>query len=166
VTILIRLTLYISYIAPNPLSLNPLLAPLNEIARGFLTLFHLDIWSQSTIHPHFILHLPSPTLVTSTHTISILQSCLSLLIFKLIYRGISQCIPTVGILYFGPFFLCELLSFWHSFLPSTINISLKKLTSQIQQIFRNCHCVITIQYHLSPGYKLFTRYTCYPGCFS
>jgi hypothetical protein len=32
-----------------------------------------------------------------------LESCLSLLIFKLIFKEVSQCMPTVSIIYFGPF---------------------------------------------------------------
>jgi hypothetical protein len=38
-----------------------------------------------------------------THTAPILQSCLSFLIFKLMFKGVSQCIPAMRILYFGPF---------------------------------------------------------------
>jgi hypothetical protein len=52
----------------------------------------------------FFSHIPSPSsllfiLSTSTcpHTVPILQSCLLLLIFKLLFQGVSQCIPTVSI---------------------------------------------------------------------
>jgi hypothetical protein len=43
VKILIRLILYIVYIAPIISPLNPLSAPLKAIARGFLVLFHVGI---------------------------------------------------------------------------------------------------------------------------
>jgi hypothetical protein len=35
-----------------------------------------------------------------THTVPILQSCLSLLIFKSMFKRVSHCIPVVSILYF------------------------------------------------------------------
>jgi hypothetical protein len=50
-------------------------------------------------------HIPSPssppfplptTQVPHTHTVPILQSCLSLLVFKLVFKGVSQCMPTLG----------------------------------------------------------------------
>jgi hypothetical protein len=41
VTILIRLILYISYIAPWSLPLSPLPTPLKAIIRSFLVLFHI-----------------------------------------------------------------------------------------------------------------------------
>jgi hypothetical protein len=43
VTIAIRFLLYIIYIAPLSLPLNPLPTLLKEIARGFLVLFHIGI---------------------------------------------------------------------------------------------------------------------------
>jgi hypothetical protein len=65
------------------------------------------------VHPHLnFFHSPSPSHMylhslshthTHTHTVLILQSCLSLLTFKLMFKGVSQYIPTVRILYFGPF---------------------------------------------------------------
>jgi hypothetical protein len=96
----IWLILYISYI----ISLNLFLTPFKAIARGFLVLFHIGIWSLSTIYHHLnLLCSPFPLpLVCSLHC-TYLQSCLSLLIFKLMSRGVSQHFPTLGILYFGPF---------------------------------------------------------------
>jgi hypothetical protein len=59
VTILIRLILYISYIAPpSSLPFGSLPTPLKAIARGFLVLFHIGIWNLSTIFHHLNL-LPS-----------------------------------------------------------------------------------------------------------
>jgi hypothetical protein len=41
---------------------NLLPTPLKAIARGFFVLFHIDIWSPSTIFPHLHLLLsPSPS---------------------------------------------------------------------------------------------------------
>jgi hypothetical protein len=87
---------------PSSLFLNPLLAPLKTIAGGFFVLFHIGMWSPSTIYPHHHSPFLFP-LVLHTHTVPILQSCLSLLIFKLMFKGVSQCMPTVCTLYFGPF---------------------------------------------------------------
>jgi hypothetical protein len=49
VTILIRLILYIIYIAPIIPHPNHLPTPLKATARGFIVLFHIGIWSPSTI---------------------------------------------------------------------------------------------------------------------
>jgi hypothetical protein len=49
------------------------------------------------------IHPPLSSGTSLSHTIPILQSCLSLLIFKLVFKGVSQCTPAVGVLYFGPF---------------------------------------------------------------
>jgi hypothetical protein len=38
-----------------------------------------------------------------SHTTILLQSCLLLLVFKLMFKGISQCIPPVSTLYFSKF---------------------------------------------------------------
>jgi hypothetical protein len=43
VIVLIRLILYIIYIAPIATPPNPLPTPLKAIARGFLVLFHIGI---------------------------------------------------------------------------------------------------------------------------
>jgi hypothetical protein len=105
-TILSKLILYIIYIALSFLCLNLLPTPLKAIARSFLVLFHISIWSPSIIYCHLSL-LPSPsppsTSTPYTHIVPILQSWFLLLIFKLMYKGVSQCMPTVCILYFGPF---------------------------------------------------------------
>jgi hypothetical protein len=63
----------------------------------------------SPLSPSFT--LPPPT-STPPNTVPILQSYISLLIFKLMFKGVSQWIPTVGILYF-----CSFNSFHYSPLP-------------------------------------------------
>jgi hypothetical protein len=52
--------------------------------------------------------------VPSTPTVPILQSHLSLVISKLVFKGVSQCTPAVSVLYFGPFnpFHCSPLSLY------------------------------------------------------
>jgi hypothetical protein len=50
-----------------------------------------------------ICHIPSPESPSFLHTVPIFQSSLSLLIFNLMFKGVSQCIPAVSILSFGPF---------------------------------------------------------------
>jgi hypothetical protein len=91
--------------------------PLKVTARGFFVLFHRSIWSPSTIYAHLnLLNPPSPIpeVLPYTCTVSTLQSCLSLLIFKLMFRGVFQCILAVSVLYFGPFnsFHCSPLPFY------------------------------------------------------
>jgi hypothetical protein len=102
-TIFIRLILYISYIAPIICNLNSLPSPLKTTARGFFVLFHIGIWSTSTTYAHLnLLHsLPS-------HLYPLTQcTCLTVLYFMsniwVDVHGVSQCIPTVGILYFDSF---------------------------------------------------------------
>jgi hypothetical protein len=56
----------------------------------------------STYFPSFLLLLP---LVLPPNTVTILQSCFSLLIFKLMFQGVFQCTSTVSIPYFGLFSL-------------------------------------------------------------
>jgi hypothetical protein len=55
----IRLVLYIISIAPITSPTQPPPTPLKAIARGFLVLFHIGIWSPSTTYHHLNL-LPSP----------------------------------------------------------------------------------------------------------
>jgi hypothetical protein len=77
--ILIRLILYIIYIVPIVLPLSLLPTSLKAIARGFRVLFHIGIWSPSTIYRHF-LHPPcSHYYPPHAHTVPILQSWFSLL---------------------------------------------------------------------------------------
>jgi hypothetical protein len=84
-----------------------------------------------------ILHSPSPfpQVPPHTHTIPVLQSCLSLLIFKYMFKRVSQCIPTMSIPYFGPFnpFHCSPLPLY--FRPLIFNsfqyLSLYPLPSQM-----------------------------------
>jgi hypothetical protein len=61
---------------PLSLPLNLLPTPLKAIARGFVVLFHVGIWSPSTIYGHLNL-LPSFSLlplVSSTHTLCLFYS--------------------------------------------------------------------------------------------
>jgi hypothetical protein len=67
-------------------------------SRCLFVLFCRSIWGLSTIVPHRNL-LCSPS-HKYPPTACILQSCLSLLISKLMFIGISECIPTDSILYF------------------------------------------------------------------
>jgi hypothetical protein len=89
--------------APPSLLFDSLHAPLQAIARGFFVLFHIDIWSPSTIFPYLIsfVHPPLPT--STFHTRSILQSYLLFLISKSMFKGFFGCMLAVSILYFGPF---------------------------------------------------------------
>jgi hypothetical protein len=107
VTITIRLVLVWS--PPSSLPLKPLLTSLKAIARDFFVLFHISIWSPSAIYCHLHLLLsPFPLLLLSpTHPVPILQSCLLLLIFKLMFKCVSQSMPTMGIFYFGLFNSCH-----------------------------------------------------------
>jgi hypothetical protein len=68
VTIPIKLILYIIYISPWSLPISPLPTLLKAIARGILVLFHLGIWSPSTIYSYVI------SFLTSTHMVCILES--------------------------------------------------------------------------------------------
>jgi hypothetical protein len=104
VTIPIRLVLYISYIA---LILSPPQPPpctTSCYCKRFTCSISYKSMKSITIYPHHnLLPSPSPSHNYSLPTVPILQSCLSLLIFKLMFKGVSQCRPSVGILYFGPF---------------------------------------------------------------
>jgi hypothetical protein len=90
VEIPIRLMLYTIYIAPIVAPPQPLPTALKAIARGFLV-----VWCQSAIYRHLNL-LPSPLLFYS-------PGLFSLLIFNLMFKGTPQYMPSVGVLYFGPF---------------------------------------------------------------
>jgi hypothetical protein len=73
--------LYISYITPIVSSPQPLSTPLKAIARGFFVLFHIGIWSPSTIHPHLnLFHSPSSFLLVPTLTYCTYFTVLSFLI--------------------------------------------------------------------------------------
>jgi hypothetical protein len=62
-TIPIRFILYIIFIAPLSLPLNPCPTPLKAIARGFLVLFHTghEVHQPNTITLINFLHPPPPT---------------------------------------------------------------------------------------------------------
>jgi hypothetical protein len=83
------------------LPLDTLHAALKAIARGFLALFHINIRSQSTIFSHLnLLVSPSPLQQVPLSTEPISKSCFLLLIFKLMFKWIYQCIPAMIVLYF------------------------------------------------------------------
>jgi hypothetical protein len=84
------------------------------------------------------IHPPLFTSTSLTHTVPILKSCLSLLIPKSVFKGVSQCIPAVGVLYFGlfnSFHYSPLLLLSHSPLFNSFRyISLYHLPSQMLYI--------------------------------
>jgi hypothetical protein len=89
VTILIRLKLYTIYIAPIVSPSQPHPNPLKAIARGFLVLFHIGIWSPLTIYLHLNL-LPSLS-PPPTHTHYAYFTVLVLInIWVNIQRGVSM----------------------------------------------------------------------------
>jgi hypothetical protein len=80
-----------------------------------------------------IYHIPSPPSLPFTsppRTVPILQSCLSLFP-KSMFKGVSQCIPAVSILYFGPFNPLHCSSSHPLFSNSFQHISLYPLPSQM-----------------------------------
>jgi hypothetical protein len=92
---------------------------LKAIARGFIVLFHVCIWSPSTIVPHFHLLLSS----SSFPQVPILQSCCFLLIPNSVFSGVSVHNPAVSILFFGQ--LKNLISSSkHSYFGGATNISI------------------------------------------
>jgi hypothetical protein len=104
VTIPIRLVRYIIYVAPITSPHQPPSPPhLRAIARGFFVLFYMGMWSPSTIYATVIsfIHL-LPSLVPP-HTHCNYFIVLWFLIFKLMFKGVSQCILNVGIFFFGSF---------------------------------------------------------------
>jgi hypothetical protein len=94
--ILIRLILYISYIAPSFLPLNSLPNSLKAITTGSFVLVYISVWIHSHVYTHLhLLHSPLPLPLVTPFTAPILQSCFSFLTFKLIFKRVSQCIPAV-----------------------------------------------------------------------
>jgi hypothetical protein len=60
-------------------------------------LFHIGIWSLLTIYHHLnLLSSPSPHTSTPPHILPIFQPWFLLLIFKLVFKDVSQFMPTVG----------------------------------------------------------------------
>jgi hypothetical protein len=106
--------------------------PLKAIAKSFFVLFHVSIWSPPTIYLHLnLLHLPSPPQITPPYCTYF--TVLFLLIFKLMFKGVSQRILDVSLLYFGPFnpFHCSPLAFY---LPPPI-FSTASIHNLISSIF-------------------------------
>jgi hypothetical protein len=129
-----------------------------SIPRGFLILFHIGIWSPSTIYPQLnLLHSPS-SIPLIPPTVPILQSCLLFLIFELMFKRVSQCVPIVSVLYFGSFnpFNYSPLSFYLPplFCNSFQYISLYSLPSQML-----CFMILLIIKHsFSFPYQVSLRY--------
>jgi hypothetical protein len=104
-----RIGLYCTLVRWPPLSLAlrcPSLPYFKQLQEVSLFCFIIVIWSPPTIFPHLnLIHSPSPLpqVPHSTHTVLVLQSCLSLLISMSMFKEVSPCIPAVIILYFGLF---------------------------------------------------------------
>jgi hypothetical protein len=117
--------LQIIYISPIISPPHPLPHPTYSSCKRFLNSFSYS-YMKSIDH------------ITHTDTVLIFQSWFSLLIFKLMFNGVSQYMPTVGILSFGPFnpFHYSSLPFYlppHSipFFNSFQNTSLHPLPSHL-----------------------------------
>jgi hypothetical protein len=105
VTIPIRLVLYTIYISPIASLPQPFSHPTQSNCKKIFVLFsqvcevHQTYISLiSFLHPPHSHYAPCPA-----HTVPILQSWFSLLTFKLAFKGVSQCMPYVGVLYFELF---------------------------------------------------------------
>jgi hypothetical protein len=101
----IDLYLYVGEIAPTFSPSRPLpcshLKELQEVSLFyFIQVYEVHQSYSLTLIP--FIH-PPPFQKYLPPTVSILQSCLLLLIFKSMFKGVSQCISAVGILYFGLF---------------------------------------------------------------
>jgi hypothetical protein len=99
--------------SPLPsLPLDPFPSPLQTIARGFFVLFHMGMLNPSIMFLYLnLLRSPSRKYPPTT---PVLHCCVSLLISKSTFKGVSRCTPTVGVLYFGLF-----NPFHYSLLPLT-----------------------------------------------
>jgi hypothetical protein len=122
------------------------------------SLFHLKLFQDVSlvyfiyeVHQPYSLSLisfvhPAPSHKYLPHTVSILQFCLSLLVSKSMFKRVSQCIPTISILHFGPFnpFLYTPLPlfFYPPFFNSFQYISLYCLPTQMlcfTRLLTLCH---------------------------
>jgi hypothetical protein len=105
-TIPIRLILYIIYIAPIVSPPQPLPTPLKAIVRFLSSISYRHMKSfyhiLSPWSPSFTLPCPTGT-PCPVHTVPFLQSWFLLLILRLTFKGVTQCMPSVGVLYFGLF---------------------------------------------------------------
>jgi hypothetical protein len=83
-------------LSPSSLPLNPFSTPLKAIARSFLVLFHIDIWSPSTTHhrPNLLpspFHLPLlPPLPLHRHCAYFIVLVFMINIWVVVQRGISM----------------------------------------------------------------------------
>jgi hypothetical protein len=114
VTISNRLTLYIGWITSIISAPQPFPTPLKAFSRDFFDLFHTvyEVYLPYSLTLIFFVHTPPSTNMPHTHC-TYFTSCLSLLIFKLMFQGVFQCVPTVSLLHFAPFnpFHCSPLAF-------------------------------------------------------
>jgi hypothetical protein len=94
-----QIGLYYTLVRSPPLSL-----PLNSFPTWLKTiiLFLISIHHPYSLTLISFIH-PVPLYNYPPHPVTILQSCLSVLVSKLTFKDIAQCIPTVSIPYFGPF---------------------------------------------------------------
>jgi hypothetical protein len=97
--------------SPPFLPLNPIHTPLKATARGCFVLFHISIWSSSTIYLHLHLHSPSPLPLTPYHTYSVTILQTFLLFLSPCSKGFLNVSPVW--IYFGLFrpFHCSPLVF-------------------------------------------------------
>jgi hypothetical protein len=79
------------------------------------------------------LHSPPTTITFPTNSVLILQSRFSLLIFKLIFKGVSQRMCTVGVRYSGPFKPSYYPSYHFTSHPTYFNCS--TFTSHVLQYY-------------------------------
>jgi hypothetical protein len=69
------LILHIIYITPIISPFNPLPITLKAMSRDFLVLFHIGMWTPSTIYHHLnLLPSPSPLLLPTPHTLCLFYS--------------------------------------------------------------------------------------------
>jgi hypothetical protein len=87
---------------PSSLPLSPLPTPLKVISRGFLVSFHIGIWNPSTIYHHLnLLSSSSPlSLVPPPHILCLIIVLVFIFNIWVEFRQVSQCMPTVAVLYF------------------------------------------------------------------
>jgi hypothetical protein len=88
VTIPTRITLHIGYMAPT-LSSPPHLKHLQEVAPFYF----VCVYEVYQPHSLIFIHLPLLTSPPHTYIVPVSQSCLSILIPKSVFKGVSQCIP-------------------------------------------------------------------------
>jgi hypothetical protein len=94
-----QIVLYYALVKSLPLSLPLNLLPtlLQAIAKGIITLFHIGIWSPSTMFLH--LNLPCSPFPSHCTNFTVLSFIIN---FHVSVQRVLRCSATVIILYFGP----------------------------------------------------------------